>query len=115
MTVSNRFLRDVFVDALDQLTEHIEATEQGERPATGYRPLSQLLDGLELEQRLEQPPVSHAEFADFLSGYLSHSVQLHHPLHAAHQVAIPDSASALASLVNGFMNNPMAIYEMGPV
>ncbi|MEL6367325.1 MAG: pyridoxal-dependent decarboxylase [Pseudomonadota bacterium] len=115
MAVPNRFLKDVFVDALDQLAEHIEATEQGERPATGYRPLSQLLDGLQLEQRLEQPPVSHAEFADFLSGYLSHSVQLHHPFHAAHQVAIPDTASALASLVNGFMNNPMAIYEMGPV
>ena len=115
MTESNRFMKGAFVDALDQLIAHIEATEHGEKPATGYLPLSQLLDGLQLEQKLDRPPLDEAEFAEFLTGYLSHSVQLHHPLHAAHQVAIPDAASALASLVNGFMNNPMAIYEMGPV
>jgi L-2,4-diaminobutyrate decarboxylase len=32
----------------------------------------------------------------------------------AHQVAVPHYAGALASLVDGFTNNAMAIYEMGP-
>ena len=32
----------------------------------------------------------------------------------AHQVAVPHPSGALASLVDGFTNNAMAIYEMGP-
>jgi L-2,4-diaminobutyrate decarboxylase len=39
---------------------------------------------------------------------------LHHPAYLAHQVATPHYAGALGAMVDGFVNNPMAIYEMGP-
>ena len=39
---------------------------------------------------------------------------MHHPAYLGHQVAVPHYAGALAALIDGFTNNPMAIYEMGP-
>jgi L-2,4-diaminobutyrate decarboxylase len=41
------------------------------------------------------------------------STRLHHPASLAHQVAVPDVPAAVADLVHGAINNPMAIYEMG--
>ncbi len=52
-------------------------------------------------------------FGAFLAGYLDATTRLHHPGSLAHQVAAPDVPSALADLVHGVINNPMAIYEMG--
>ncbi|MEO0364433.1 MAG: pyridoxal-dependent decarboxylase [Pseudomonadota bacterium] len=115
MTHSDPIMTDVFVNALHQLRQHIEQARTAQVPATGYRPLGEILDSMELESRIESGGITPESFAEFLQGYLSHSVQLHHPHHIAHQVAVPDAASALASMVNGFLNNPMAIYEMGPV
>ncbi len=37
-----------------------------------------------------------------------------HPRYIAHQVSVPDYSGALAAIVNGVVNNPMAVYEMGP-
>ncbi|MEL7311235.1 MAG: pyridoxal-dependent decarboxylase, partial [Pseudomonadota bacterium] len=115
MDASDPIMTDVFVDALHQLRAHIADARAGRLPATGYRPLSEILDRLQLETRIESEALAPADFAEFLGDYLRHSVQLHHPHHIAHQVAVPDSPSALASMINGFLNNPMAIYEMGPV
>jgi L-2,4-diaminobutyrate decarboxylase len=53
------------------------------------------------------------EFGVFLAEYLARTTRLHHPGALAHQVAVPDVPAALADLVHGVINNPMAIYEMG--
>ena len=45
---------------------------------------------------------------------LKHSNRLHHPRYFGHQVAVPMWPSCLADLLNGFTNNGMAVYEMGP-
>ena len=45
---------------------------------------------------------------------LAHSVRLHHPNQIAHQVSAPDVPSAISDLVQGAINQPMSIYEMGP-
>ena len=39
---------------------------------------------------------------------------MHHPHYIGHQVAVPHRMSGMADMVNGLLNNPMAIYEMGP-
>jgi L-2,4-diaminobutyrate decarboxylase len=45
---------------------------------------------------------------------LARSVRLHHPAQVAHQVGAPDVPAAIADLVQGAINQPMSIYEMGP-
>lgn len=42
------------------------------------------------------------------------SNHLHHPRFMGHQVAAPVPAAALAEFVAAFLNNGMAVYEMGP-
>ena len=50
----------------------------------------------------------------FLANYLESTTRLLHPAYLAHQVGTSHYAGALASMIDGFTNNPMAIYEMGP-
>lgn len=45
---------------------------------------------------------------------LENSNRLHHPRYFGHQVAIPMMPSVVAGLVDAFLNNGMAVYEMGP-
>ena len=51
--------------------------------------------------------------AAWLPRYFEATVRLHHPGSMAHQVATPSTGAALADLVHGATNNPMAKYEMG--
>src|SRR5262249_57452582 len=50
----------------------------------------------------------------FLEPYLAHTTHMHHPAYLAHQLAVPQASAALADLIHGLTNNPMAMYEMGP-
>ena len=45
---------------------------------------------------------------------LSSSTQLHSPRFVGHQVATPLPAAALCDLMSSFLNNGMAVFEMGP-
>ncbi|MFK8017141.1 MAG: aspartate aminotransferase family protein, partial [Gammaproteobacteria bacterium] len=101
-------------DATRRLRRHIEAHTSGDAPATGYAPLSEVYDALGVERFMPDGGMDGPAFSAFLDEYLRYSVKLHHPAYIAHQVGIPDYPGALAALVNGVVNNPMAIYEMGP-
>ncbi len=50
----------------------------------------------------------------FLTPYLENSQHIHHPGYIGHQVAVPHTGSAIADMIHGVINNPMAVYEMGP-
>ncbi|MEM6844138.1 MAG: aminotransferase class I/II-fold pyridoxal phosphate-dependent enzyme [Bacteroidota bacterium] len=52
---------------------------------------------------------------EFFDRVLMESIHIHHPRYVGHQVAAPAPATALAGLLSAFLNNGMAIYEMGPV
>ncbi len=54
-----------------------------------------------------------AALEEWLPRYLDATVRLHHPGSMAHQVAVPSTGAAVADLIHGATNNPMAIYEMG--
>ncbi len=51
---------------------------------------------------------------DFYSTLIRQSNHLHHPRYMGHQVVPPAPLSALTELLEAFLNNGMAIYEMGP-
>lgn len=100
--------------AVRALRQHIENTSSGTAAATGYAPLRKVVQALEVDRWLPAGGMDEAAFEQFLQAYLNHSVKLHHPAYIAHQVGIPDYPGALAATINGVVNNPMAIYEMGP-
>jgi L-2,4-diaminobutyrate decarboxylase len=85
-----------------------------ERRVVSQAPIEDLVDGLELEKLAREGGLSGRRLARFIDAYLQSSTRLHHPASMAHQVAVPHPTGALASLVDGFTNNAMAIYEMGP-
>ena len=114
MTEDVRDFEPVFADAVARIVEHIGKQQRGETAASGYAPLAEILKTLDAERWMRDGGMNRDAFSAFLDDYLHHSVQLHHPLHIAHQVAVPDYPAALAEMITGFMNNPMAVYEMGP-
>ena len=99
--------------ALNRLRTEIERQQRGEGPATGYAPIGEVLETLQVSKWLSQGGMHADSFDKFLQDYLRFSVKFHHPGYIAHQVSVPGFPGALAALVNGFTNNPMAIYEMG--
>lgn len=101
-------------DALKRLRTHVEDASRGESPGTGYAPLRDIYESLEVARWLPDGGMDREGFNRFLEHYLNHSVKLHHPAYIAHQVGIPDYPGAIAATMNGLLNNPMAIYEMGP-
>ncbi len=100
--------------ALSQLLSYVGKAQSPESAASGYAPMREILERLDVERFMQLGGMTHAEFDDFLKDYLKYSVQLHNPNHIAHQVSVPDYPGVLAGMVNAVMNNPMAIYEMGP-
>jgi L-2,4-diaminobutyrate decarboxylase len=83
-------------------------------PVVDQLPIREIVERLDLRGHIERGGLSGAPLAEFVREYLSLSVRLAHPGSLAHQVAVPHPSAAVATLVEGLTNNPMAIYEMGP-
>ena len=94
MTHDVRDFEPVFADAVSRIVAHIEAQQRGETAASGYAPLARILETLDAERWLRDGGMNRDAFPAFLDAYLRHSVQLHHPMHIAHQVAVPDYPAA---------------------
>lgn len=56
-----------------------------------------------------------ARVNQFWDVVIAQSMHIHHPKYIGHQVCPPVPVSALSALVSAFLNNGMAVYEMGPV
>jgi L-2,4-diaminobutyrate decarboxylase len=76
--------------------------------------MDRLIDELGLKRWIREGSMDVKSFERFLRIYLADSTRMYHPGYLAHQVATPDHPAALADFVHGVINNPMAIYEMGP-
>jgi L-2,4-diaminobutyrate decarboxylase len=77
-------------------------------------PIEDLVAALDLDGHARRGGLTGRRLSAFINRYLASATNLHNPGYMAHQVAVPHPAGSLASLVDGFTNNAMAIYEMGP-
>ena len=59
-------------------------------------------------------PDGDGALLDHIARAVASSTQLHSPRFVGHQVATPLPSAALCDLVASFMNNGMAVFEMGP-
>ena len=63
------------------------------------------------ESELENPGTK--SLTDLFSKVLNEGIHLHHPGYMGHQINPPAPSAALGGLLNAFMNNGMAVFEMG--
>ena len=99
--------------AVELLAEHVAEARTGFGPVNVRPEPDELAEQLELGRWIEQGGMDAAALEKWLPRYLDATVRLHHPGSMAHQVAVPSTGAAVADLIHGATNNPMAIYEMG--
>jgi len=107
------FLKDFKLVATALNDYHFDSKSKKQN-VINQQPIGKLIKDLNLASLVKHGGLSQHNLQDFIQKYLSSTTRLHHPSYLAHQVAVPHYAGALGSLIDGFTNNPMAIYEMGP-
>jgi L-2,4-diaminobutyrate decarboxylase len=107
------FLADAEI-VIKALENYYQESVSKQKPVIDQAPLETLISDLELSADIKDGRLSGERLAQFLAKYLESTTRLLHPAYLAHQVGTPHYSGALASLIDGFTNNPMAIYEMGP-
>jgi L-2,4-diaminobutyrate decarboxylase len=99
--------------AVELLAEHVAEARTGFGPVNAQPDPDDLAEQLELSRWIAEGGMDAAALEAWLPRYLDATVRLHHPGSMAHQVAVPSTGAAVADLIHGATNNPMAIYEMG--
>jgi len=107
------FLSDAEI-VIKALNDYFNETVSAKKPVIHQAPMGDLINDLDLASAVRIGGLSQDRLMEFTHKYLSATTRLHHPSYMAHQVAVPHYAGALGALIDGFTNNPMAIYEMGP-
>lgn len=93
---------------VDRLADHLDACARRAVPVLPWVPPDDML------ARWPEP-TGLADPLALLDRVIAESNHLHHPRYVGHQVTAPLPLAALAELVSAFLNNSMAVYEMGPV
>lgn len=97
---------------VDVLADYLASITQGEKPP--------VLPWLEPETQTAKWATNFSkqddfDLMEFCSDVIKHSTHLHHPRYMGHQVGVPVPVTALMEMVSAFLNNSMAVYEVGPV
>ncbi len=108
-----QFTRDGRI-ILNHLDRYYSQSTGREKPVTRLEPIKKLHEKFKLAEHIEKGDLTGETLEVFLKDYLDNTTRLHHPGFLAHQVGVPHPTGALGSLIDGFTNNAMAIYEMGP-
>ncbi len=99
---------------IDELDNYYNESVQKEKKVIKQLTIKELHEKLDLLSHIKNGDLSAENLNSFVKHYLDNTTRLHHPGYFAHQVGVPHSTGALGSLIDGFTNNAMAIYEMGP-
>lgn len=114
MSTSHTYFERELAALGKRLSQYFEESCRGEGRAIYQQPMAKIAEDLRLEHWIEAGQLQEGELDKFFESYLANTTRLHHPGYMAHQVATPEIRTSLGHLVDGFTNNPMNIYEMGP-
>jgi len=98
----------------EKLQSYLAESQAGKGKVLVQKPIAQLAESMQLEKWIRKGGFTPDTAGKFLDTYLSNTQHMHHPQYIGHQVSVPHVASGMADFVHGVINNPMAIYEMGP-
>ena len=105
---------DQRVDAvLDALRAYFQSAAKSEGQTLRQSPVADILDELDVGAGLRSGFDADA-WASFARTYLSCVTRLHDPRYMAHQSAVTNFGAFAGGVLDSTVNNPMAIYEMGP-
>ena len=107
------FLKDG-KNLLSTLEHYYTQSIEQKVPVIRQRAINDIHEKLDLARHLKNGDLTGEVLDTFVKNYLENTTKLHHPGYLAHQVGVPHPTGALGSLIDGFTNNAMAIYEMGP-
>ncbi|MCD4744052.1 MAG: aminotransferase class V-fold PLP-dependent enzyme [Desulfobacteraceae bacterium] len=99
---------------VNALNKHDLQAKAGKSKVIVMPPIEELISDFNLDFHIKNGKMSEKDLAQFVEKYLFATTKLHHPSYLAHQVAPPHYAGSLGAMIDGFTNNAMAIYEMGP-
>lgn len=99
---------------LPQLSQYIADSQERKVPVLKQKLASDLAEDLQLSKWIREGGLTVDTMNELLDPYLAYSQHMHHPRYIGHQVSSHHLASGIADVVQGAINNPMAIYEMGP-
>jgi L-2,4-diaminobutyrate decarboxylase len=93
---------------IDLISDHLQLSSTGEGLVfPGLKPDEMLSFWERFGQENHNPE-------ELFTATLSQSINLHHPGYIGHQVVPPAPLAVLAELLGAYLNNGMAVYEMGP-
>jgi L-2,4-diaminobutyrate decarboxylase len=107
------FLNDT-IQLLESLENYKTQSQQAKKPVLVQTKLSELIENMNLNQFIKEGGLVGNNLESFVKTYLHSTTRLHHPGYLSHQVAVPHESGSQAALIDAYINNPMAIYEMGP-
>ena len=93
---------------IDLLADHHEASLNAETPRSF--PWEPPDTQLQFWEALDKESITPE---DLFQHILSHSITIHDPRYIGHQVGMPAPTGVLFSLLSSYLNNGMAVYEMG--
>jgi L-2,4-diaminobutyrate decarboxylase len=97
-------------ELIDLLADFLAETTSGRAPQTlAWMPPEQQLQYWQDDFAQQRGTAPHGLFAKVLA----HSIRVQHPRYMGHQISPAAPIAALGSLVDGFLNNGMGVYEMG--
>ncbi len=107
-------LKSMVTVVLDKLVSYLDDSQQGKGKVLQQKPAEEIVKILQLDKWIKEGGLSPTAANQFMDAYLANTQHMHHPQYMGHQVAVPHVASGVADFIHGVINNPMAIYEMGP-
>ncbi len=98
----------------DKLLKYLSESYDSSSKVLTQKPAVELASEMEMKQWIEKGGLNTENVHELLDTYLANSQHMHHPKYIGHQVSSHHLASGIADFIHGAINNPMAIYEMGP-
>ncbi|MCE7992542.1 MAG: diaminobutyrate decarboxylase [Roseivirga sp.] len=96
------------------LRDFLNQSQAAEGKVLVQKESNALANELQLSHWLKHGLADTTQVQQLLQVYTDNAQHLHHPHYMGHQCAVPNLGAFIADAVNGLVNNPMAIYEMGP-
>ncbi len=107
-------LSKIIETILPELHDYVAESMEGGGRVLEQQLASSLAKEMNLLDWIKNGGINSGNVNQFLKVYLDNSQRMHHPHYIGHQVSSSHLASAVADFIQGVINNPMAIYEMGP-
>lgn len=99
---------------IEPMQNYVQDSIAGNKPAIHLTPMPEIAEKLQVRHWVDQGGMDVAALKMFTDHFLAETTRLRSPGFLAHQTGVSTSGGIIGALLDGMVNNPMNIYEMGP-